>query len=204
MAGHVRKVDSFGKKGHSGCRPKLRGMEMTRKAFAKVKLLILDVDGVLTDGRIIINDRGEETKHFNAKDGHGLRMLMQAGVEVVLISGRSSGAAEFRASDLGISEVHTGVRDKSLVCAALVQRKKLGKTEICCIGDDLPDLPLFEHAGIAVAVADAVPEIRAAAALTTKSKGGKGAVREICETILKSKGLWPYSIGRGGRLGFTL
>jgi 3-deoxy-D-manno-octulosonate 8-phosphate phosphatase (KDO 8-P phosphatase) len=176
---------------------------MTRKIFAKVKLLILDVDGVLTDGRIIINDRGEETKHFNAKDGHGLRMLMQAGVEVVLISGRRSGAAEFRASDLGISEVHTGIRDKSSVCAALVQRKKLGKMEICCIGDDLPDLPLFEHAGIAVAVADAVPEIRAAASFTTKSKGGKGAVREICEVILKSKGLWPYSIGRGGRLNFT-
>jgi 3-deoxy-D-manno-octulosonate 8-phosphate phosphatase (KDO 8-P phosphatase) len=177
---------------------------MNRKALAKAKLLILDVDGVLTDGRIIINDLGEETKHFNAKDGHGLRMLMQAGVEVALISGRRSGAAEFRARDLGITEVHTGVKDKSGVCAALVQRKKLGREEICCIGDDLPDLPLFEHAGIPIAVADAVPEIKAAAAFSTKSRGGKGAVREICETILKAKGLWPYSIGKDGKLDFTL
>jgi len=177
---------------------------MTKKALAKVKLLILDVDGVLTDGRIIINDQGEESKHFNAKDGHGLRMLMQAGVEVALISGRRSGAAEFRARDLGITEVHMGVKDKSGVCAALVQRKKLAKAEICCIGDDLPDLPLFEHAGIAIAVADAVPEIRAAAAFSTKRKGGKGAVREICEAILKSKGQWPYWIGKDGKLVFTL
>jgi len=176
---------------------------MTKKALAKVRLLILDVDGVLTDGRIIMNDRGEETKHFNAKDGHGLRMLMQAGIEVALISGRRSGAAEFRARDLGITEVHMGVKDKAGVCADLIQRKKLGKAEICCMGDDLPDLPLFERAGIAIAVADAVPEIRAAAAFSAKNRGGKGAVREICEAILKAKGLWPYSIGKNGKLSFT-
>jgi 3-deoxy-D-manno-octulosonate 8-phosphate phosphatase (KDO 8-P phosphatase) len=173
---------------------------MPRKALAKVKLLILDVDGVLTDGRIIMNDRGEETKHFNAKDGHGLRMLMQAGIEVALISGRNSAAAKFRASDLGISEVYLGVQNKTGVCADLIQRKRLLKTEVCCLGDDLPDLPLFEHSGIAIAVADAVPEIRAAAAFTTKSRGGKGAVREICEAILKAKNLWPYSIGKNGKL----
>jgi 3-deoxy-D-manno-octulosonate 8-phosphate phosphatase (KDO 8-P phosphatase) len=173
---------------------------MTRKALAKVKLLILDVDGVLTDGRIIMNDRGEETKHFNAQDGHGLRMLMQAGIEVALISGRKSAAAEFRAGDLGISEVHLGVKDKAGVCAELIQRKRLVKSEVCCMGDDLPDLPLFEQSGTAVAVADAVPEIRAAAAFSTKSRGGKGAARELCEAILKAKGLWPYSIGKDGKL----
>ena len=176
---------------------------MTKKALGAVKLLILDVDGVLTDGRIIMNDRGEETKQFHAKDGHGLRMLMQAGIEVALISGRKSGAVELRAVDLGITEVHTGVNDKSGVCADLIQRKNLDKAEICCIGDDLPDLPLFEQAGIAIAVADAVPEIQAAAAFSTKSVGGKGAVREICEAILKAKGLWPYSIAQDGKLSFT-
>ena len=176
---------------------------MTRKAFAKVKLLILDIDGVLTDGRIIMNDQGEETKHFDCKDGHGLRMLMQAGIDVALISGRNSRAAGFRAEDLGISEVHLGVRNKTGVCADLIQRKRLAKAEICCMGDDLPDLPLFEQSGIAVAVADAVPEIRAAAAFSTKNKGGRGAVRELCETILKAKGLWPYSIGKNGKLIFT-
>jgi 3-deoxy-D-manno-octulosonate 8-phosphate phosphatase (KDO 8-P phosphatase) len=176
---------------------------MTRKALAKVKLLILDVDGVLTDGRIIMNDRGEETKHFNAKDGHGLRMLLQAGIEVALISGRNSAAAEFRARDLGISEVHLGIRDKAGVCADLIQRKRLVKPEVCCMGDDLPDLPLFEQSGTAVAVADAVPEIRAAAAFSAKNRGGQGAVRELCEAILKAKGLWPYSIGKDGKLVFT-
>lgn len=169
---------------------------MTKKAFAKVKLLILDVDGVLTDGRIILNDQGEETKHFNVKDGHGLRMLMQAGIEVALISGRNSRAAEFRAGDLGISEVHLGVRNKAGVCADLIQSKGLAKTEVCCMGDDLPDLPLFEQSGITVAVADAVPEIRAAADFSTKNRGGKGAVRELCEAILRAKGLWPHSIGK--------
>ena len=173
---------------------------MNSKTLAKVKLLILDVDGVLTDGRIIMNDQGGETKHFNAKDGHGLRMLMQAGIEVALISGRKSGAAEFRARDLGMSEVHLGVRNKAGVCADLVRRKGLGKSEVCCVGDDLPDLPVFEQAGIAIAVADAVPEIRAAAAFSTENRGGKGAVREVCETILKAKDLWPYSIGNNGKL----
>ena len=173
---------------------------MTRKALAKVKLLILDIDGVLTDGRIIINDQGEETKHFNAKDGHGLRMLMQAGIEVALISGRKSTGVELRARDLGISEVHLGVNNKTTVCADLIQRKRLAKSEICCMGDDLPDLPLFEQSGIAVAVADAVAEIRAAAAFSTKNRGGKGAARELCEAILKAKGLWPYSIGKNGKL----
>jgi len=157
----------------------------------------------MTDGRIIMNDRGEETKHFNAKDGHGLRMLMQAGVEVALISGRRSVAAEWRARDLGIVEVHLGVKDKTGVCAHLIQRKNLGKAEICCVGDDLPDLPLFEQAGIAIAVADAVPEIRAAASSSTKSRGGQGAVREVCEGILRAKGQWPYAIGKDGKLRFT-
>ncbi|MBS1238324.1 MAG: 3-deoxy-D-manno-octulosonate 8-phosphate phosphatase, YrbI family [Deltaproteobacteria bacterium] len=173
---------------------------MNRKALAKVKLLILDVDGVLTDGRIIMNDQGEETKHFNAKDGHGLRMLMQAGIEVALISGRKSSAAEFRARDLGITEVHLGVKDKTGVCVDLIQRKQMVKSEVCCMGDDLPDLPLFQQSGVAVAVADAVPEIRAAAAFSTKNRGGKGAVRELCEAILKAKSLWPYSIGQDGKL----
>lgn len=176
---------------------------MAEKELAKIKLLILDVDGVLTDGRIIINDRGEETKHFNAKDGHGLRMLMQAGVEVALISGRKSVAAEFRARDLGIVEVHLGVRDKTGVCAHLIQEKNLEKAEICCIGDDLPDLPLFEQSGVAVAVSDAVPEIQAAASFSTKSRGGQGAVREVCEAILRAKGQWPYLIGKDRKLRFT-
>jgi 3-deoxy-D-manno-octulosonate 8-phosphate phosphatase (KDO 8-P phosphatase) len=177
-----------------------KGTEMTKKGLAKVKLLILDVDGVLTDGRIIMTDRGEETKQFNARDGHGLRMLMQAGIEVALISGRRSGAAELRARDLGIAEVHLGVKNKARVCADLIRRRGLGKSEVCCVGDDLPDLPLFEHSGIAIAVADAVPEIRAAAAFSTNNRGGMGAVREVCETILKAKNLWPYSIGKDGKL----
>jgi 3-deoxy-D-manno-octulosonate 8-phosphate phosphatase (KDO 8-P phosphatase) len=169
-----------------------------QEVFAKVKLLILDVDGVLTDGRIILNDQGEETKHFNVKDGHGLRMLMQAGIEVALISGRNSRAAEFRAGDLGISEVHLGVRNKAGVCAGLIQSKGLAKAEVCCMGDDLPDLPLFERSGITVAVADAMNP--RGADFSTRT-GRKGRVRELCEVILRTRVCGPHSSGKNYNAG---
>jgi 3-deoxy-D-manno-octulosonate 8-phosphate phosphatase (KDO 8-P phosphatase) len=155
------------------------------------KLLILDVDGVLTDGRFILTEGGEEFKAFDAKDGHGLRMLLNAGIGVVIISGRSSRAVDHRARDLGIKEVYQGIKEKEPLLLEIIQKKRLSKEEVCCVGDDLPDLPLFSHAGVSVAVADAVTEVREAATFTTKSRGGYGAVREVCEAILKAKNLWP-------------
>ena len=159
---------------------------------AKIKLLILDVDGVMTDGRIILNDQGEEIKYFHVKDGHGLRRLLRAGIDVLIITGRKSKAVEHRAKDLGIREVYQGVKDKGSLCKELIQLKRLDKEQVCCMGDDLPDLPMFGLTGASVAVADAASELRAAARYVTKNRGGNGAVREVCELILKAQDRWPH------------
>jgi 3-deoxy-D-manno-octulosonate 8-phosphate phosphatase (KDO 8-P phosphatase) len=158
-----------------------------------VRLLLLDVDGVLTDGQFLLTERGEELKSFNTKDGYGLRMLMAEGIEIALISGRDSKAVDFRARDLGIHEVHQGVRDKGLVCEKIIRQRNLLKDQVCCVGDDLPDLPLFERSGLSFAVSDASPFIKGVATYTTRQKGGHGAVREVCEAILKARGKWPFS-----------
>jgi 3-deoxy-D-manno-octulosonate 8-phosphate phosphatase (KDO 8-P phosphatase) len=168
---------------------------MKEKA-GRVKLLILDVDGVLTDGRITMNERGEEIKSFNVKDGLGLKMLMSAGIDVVIITGRKSMVVEHRAKELGIDEVWQGIKDKKALCKKIIREKRLKKKEVCCIGDDLPDLAMFMEAGLRIAVADGVEEVREEADFVTKKKGGDGAVREACEWILKSKGAWT-------KIGFT-
>ena len=166
---------------------------MLKDRAARIKLLILDVDGVMTDGRIMLNDRGEEIKSFNVKDGQGLRILMRSGVDVVLITGRMSKAVEYRARDLGIRELYQGIEDKEALCIELLEARRLDKEQVCCIGDDLPDIPMFKHAGLSIAVADAAVEVRDAACHVTKNGGGKGAVREVCELILKARGSWPIS-----------
>lgn len=159
-----------------------------KKADPKIRLVFLDVDGVLTDGRITMNERGEETKSFNVKDGLGLKMLMAHGIEVVIVSGRKSMAVAHRAEELGITEVYQGVVDKKALCRGIIRDKGLEKEEICSIGDDLPDLSMLMEAGTRIAVSDAVKEVREMASFVTKSKGGYGAVREACEWILKSQG----------------
>jgi len=164
-------------------------MDHKEKA-AEIKLFILDVDGVLTDGRIVINDLGQEIKTFDAKDGYGLVRLIKAGIDVIIISGRKSRAVEYRAENLGIQEVYQGVNDKKTLYHDLLKQKGILKNQACCIGDDIPDIPMLRDAGLSVAVADAVKEVREMADYVTKKKGGNGAVREICELILKSKSLW--------------
>ena len=163
---------------------------MIEEMTDRIKLLVLDVDGVLTDGRIILNDHGEEIKRFHARDGVGLSLLMAAGIDVAIITGRISGVVQHRARELGITEIHQGVKDKAAIFSNLLQRKGLDKAEVCVMGDDLPDLPMFHLAGLAVAVADAALEVREAAAVVTKRRGGIGAVREVCELILKIQGKW--------------
>jgi len=164
---------------------------MMKERAARIKLLILDVDGVLTDGRITINDRGEEVKSFSVKDGLGLKMLMSTGIKVVIITGRKSTVVAHRAKELGIDQVWQGVDDKKALCKKIIREKGLQKNEVCCIGDDLPDLAMFTEAGLRIAVADAVKEVREGADFVTKKNGGFGAVREACEWILKGKGAWP-------------
>ncbi len=156
----------------------------------KVKLLILDVDGVLTDGLIIIDDAGLESKHFNVRDGHGLKMLMRCGIAVALLTGRKSRVVEHRAADLGITEVYQGVWNKSEVFAGILERNRLAPEETAYIGDDVVDIPLLRRVGFSAAVADAVPEARAVADYVTQQPGGRGAVREVCELILRSQGRW--------------
>ena len=162
---------------------------MEEKA-AKIKLLFLDVDGVMTDGRIIMNARGEEIKAFDAKDGQGLKMLISSGVEVAIISGRKSPVLEHRARDLGIDGLYQGVGDKGALCKKLIEKKGLEKEQVCSMGDDVPDLAMFGESGLCIAVADAVKEIRGAADFITKSRGGRGAVREVCEWLLKCQRKW--------------
>ncbi len=156
---------------------------MEKKA-AKIKLLFLDVDGVLTDGRIIMNAHGEEIKAFDVKDGQGLKMLLSIGVEVAIVSGRKSRVVEYRARDLGIKQLYQGVNDKKSLCRQLIEERGLEKEQVCCMGDDLPDLAMFRESGLRIAVADAAEEVRRAADRVTKNRGGRGAVREVCEWLL--------------------
>jgi len=156
----------------------------------KVRLLILDVDGVLTDGLIIIDDAGLESKQFDVRDGHGLKILMRCGVDVALLTGRRSKVVEHRAADLGITEVYQGVWNKAEAFAGVLERYKLAPEETAYVGDDIVDIPLLKRVGFSIAVADAVPEARTIVDYVTKRPGGRGAVREVCEMILAAQGRW--------------
>ena len=155
-----------------------------------IRLLVLDVDGVLTDGSIIYTDAGDEIKTFHVRDGNGIRMVLQAGIEVALITGRRSQAVAHRAKNLNIARIFQGVRDKLEVLRTLQKELDIPHEETAVVGDDLVDLPIMLPAYLAVAVADAPREVRERAHMVTTAPGGKGAVREVCEIILKSKGLW--------------
>jgi 3-deoxy-D-manno-octulosonate 8-phosphate phosphatase (KDO 8-P phosphatase) len=167
---------------------------MMENKAAKIKVLFLDVDGVLTDGGITLNAQGEEIKTFDVKDGQGLRMLITSGVEVVIISGRRSPVMMHRASELGVERLHQAVGDKRGLCRGVLEELGLTKEHACSIGDDLPDLGMFGESGLCIAVADAAEEVREAADLITQCRGGRGAVREACEWILKSQGKWDEAV----------
>ena len=162
---------------------------MIKKA-QKVRLLVLDVDGVLTDGKTIYSDKGGESKSFNVKDGLGIKMLIQGGIKVAIISGRKSRAVEYRANDLGIQEVYQGIKDKVAVFDQILKRNKISPEETGFMGDDLIDLPLLCRVGFAVGVSNAVKEVKKAVDYVTRLPGGKGAVREVCELLLKSQKKW--------------
>lgn len=156
----------------------------------KIRLLVLDVDGVLTDGSIIYTDAGEELKCFHVRDGNGIRMVLQAGIEVALITGRQSQALAHRAKNLHIAHVFQGIRDKLVVLRSLQTDLGVSPDETAVVGDDLVDVPMMQQAGLAVAVADAPPEVKHRAQYVTTAPGGRGAVRELCEILLKAKGVW--------------
>ncbi len=161
-----------------------------------VKVLILDVDGVLTDGRIIMSDDGQETKCFNVRDGHGLKLIQRAGIDVIFLTGRKSRVVEHRARELGIEKVYQGSLDKLAVFNEILASSGLAPEQVACMGDDIVDLPVLRRAGFSIAVSDAHDEVLGAVDLVTKNPGGRGAVREVCELILKTQGMWEELMGR--------
>ncbi len=162
----------------------------------KITHLVLDVDGVLTDGRIIYDDRGRELKFFDVKDGHGLKLLMRAGIEVIFLTGRKSKVVDIRAKDLGVRDVYQGAKNKMEVFEGILAGKGLAAEQVACVGDDLTDLPLLRKAGFSAAVADAPDYVRSATDYVTTRKGGRGAVREICELILRAQEKWDAVVSR--------
>ena len=157
---------------------------------ARVRLLLLDCDGVLTDGRITPVEGGEELKSFHTRDGHGLVMLHRAGLRSGIISGRKSRLVELRAADLGVSFVRQGALDKVEAFESLLAEAGVEAAHAAYVGDDVVDIPLMRRCALAVAVADATPDTRDAAHYVTRLPGGFGAVREVCELILKAQGRW--------------
>ena len=162
----------------------------------KTRLLMMDVDGVLTDGRIIQDGQGHELKVFDVKDGHGIVMAHRAMLRTALISGRASETITHRAEELGIKLVFQKVWNKLEVYEKILVDAALTHDEVAYIGDDLIDIPLLRRVGLAVAVADAVDEVKAAAHVVTQRPGGQGAVREVIELILKAQGHWDSLIER--------
>lgn len=161
-----------------------------RERAARVKLVIFDVDGVLTDGGIYVGQHGELFKPFHVRDGMGITLAHRAGLQTAIITGRASEQVTRRAAELHIGEVFQGKLDKRVAYRELKEKLSLGDDEIAYVGDDLIDLPLLLQAGFPAAVADAVSEVRAAAAYVSRFAGGHGAVRDILEFILKAQGRW--------------
>ena len=161
-----------------------------KQRILPVRMMIFDVDGVLTDGRVIYMDDGSEIKEFDVQDGHGIKLLQHAGIEVALISGRACRAVEHRALGLGIDRVYQGSKVKTEPYEQLLAETGLKEHETCFMGDDLIDIPVMRRAGFAVAVPNGAPHIFPYAHYITRASGGRGAAREVCEMILQVQGLW--------------
>lgn len=161
-----------------------------KKAAGKIKLLMLDIDGVLTDGSIILDSKDNEIKAFHVRDGHGIKMLIKAGVQVAIITGRHSKVVERRAHELGITEVYQRCHIKTVAYEHLLEKIAVSDAEAAYVGDDIVDIPLFKRVGLSVAVSDASEDAKKEAMFITKNRGGRGAVREVCELILKASGKW--------------
>ena len=156
----------------------------------KIKMLILDVDGVMTDGGIIMDSDGRELKKFNVRDGHGLKLLQRYGIKVAILTGRQSEVVKYRAKDLEIKDVYQKVFNKKEVFEKILMKHKLSADEVAYMGDDIIDIPVLKRVGFSAAVADAVDVVKKSVDYITKNTGGHGAVRELCEMILQAQGKW--------------
>lgn len=182
-------------------------MEIPEATARRIRLVVLDVDGVMTDGGIYVGMAGDnavELKRFDVQDGLGVKMLVNAGLHVAIVSGRVSAATEIRAAELGIEDVHQDAGARKLpVLEKLLARRGVGWGEVALLGDDLADLVPLRRAGLAATVANGVPEVRRAAAWRSSREGGRGAVREFAEALLRARGEWDglvdaYCRERGG------
>ena len=163
---------------------------------ARIRLVIFDVDGVLTDGRLYIMHNGEEFKAFHSRDGHGMKMLRETGVEIAVITARRSATVSHRMASLGIEHVYQGCHDKLEVFESLLKKLDLTAAEVAYVGDDVIDLPVMKRVGLAVAVQDSYPLIATHAHWQTPHGGGHGAVRDVCELVMKAQGRLEHQLGR--------
>ena len=167
-----------------------------KKKLVKIQLIVSDIDGVLTNGKITMDDDHREIRNFHVQDGMGMKLAQEFGVDFVFISGRVSMASGKRLKDLGVRHVYQDIREKGVVLEKILAQRHLRREEVCAVGDDLPDLSLFDRAGVAVAVANAVEDVKSKAHWTTQHRGGDGALREIVDEIFKAKGLWSKVLAR--------
>ena len=156
----------------------------------KIKVLAMDVDGVMTDGRIVYDGEGKELKFFDVQDGFGITLLNRTGIKSVIVTAKKSRIVKLRARDMKVARAYQGYSDKLKPFKKILKKFRVLPEEVCFIGDDLIDIPILKRAGFAVAVSNAVDEVKECVHHTTQKPGGRGAVREICEIILKSQGKW--------------
>lgn len=173
-------------------------LEVILQKARKIRLLLLDVDGILTDGRILYNEMGQEIKCFHVQDGQGIRWLLKAGIEVGFLSGRTSPAVAVRARELEIPLLFQGIHDKIIVFNELLETSALLREEVAFGGDDFIDLELLKAVGFSFSVGNGHPMIQREVDYVTKTAGGYGAVREVCELILKAQGRWDSLLGHYG------
>ena len=167
-----------------------------KEKLKRIRMLMLDIDGVMTDGRIIMDDEGRELKNFNVREGHGLKVMQRYGIKVAIITGRQSNLVRHRAKEMDIKDVYQKVFNKKEVFEKILKKHKLSPDETAFIGDDIVDIPVLKRVGFSVAVADAVDVVKKQVDYITSHKGGKGAVREVCEMILKAQEKWPEIAAR--------
>lgn len=168
-----------------------------KKKAENIKLMAFDVDGVFTDGSIIYDENGKETKIFNAKDGQGIVCVEKAGIITAIITARENGTVAHRAKNLGIVELHQGVKYKLPVLEEIVKKYNLSLDNVSYMGDDLPDICILEKVGLACCPNDAVDEVRSVCDFISSENGGKGAIRELCDFVLKAQGTEPLDIVKG-------
>lgn len=176
--------------------PSNTSQDSLHEIAVNIRLVLLDVDGVLTDGRLLIGEDGTESKAFNIRDGHGIKMLQQTGIEVGIVTGRTSGAVKHRAADLSVTHLYQGQDDKLSVLEELLTKLALQPTQAAFVGDDIVDLPAMLQVGLAIAVNDAHELVKEHAHWVTPSAGGRGAVREVCEMLMRAQGTYVTAMQR--------